>query len=240
MARLLPLERFAPIFEPLADYRIGMVDGVGNPGDRLLDSAARQLMQAFGLKWKTINALADPPNQYADVDVVLLFGGGSGGGPPYCMEIRRRAVESGKPCIMLPQSFHAPEDCRRYVRVYLRESVSRNFCSDGIIAPDLALGYDFPDVAPPHLGEGVFLRHGGHAAFGDRAHDDPCDWCYTAEEYIALAAQYEHIVTDRLHLAVTALGIGRQATLLPVSYHKNRAMWEEWLRDMGCHWSESP
>lgn len=238
--RLLPLEEFEPIFQPLAGQRVGMVDSVGNPGDRLLDTAARQLMQAFGLRWKTINALADPQECYEDVDVVLLAGGGSGGGPPYCIEIRRRAAASGKPCILLPQSFHAPEDCRPYHRVYVRESVSRNFCSTAILAPDLALGYNFLPVPEPHLGRGTFLRHGGHAWYGDRPHCDPCDWVYTAEEYIAFAAQYEWIVTDRLHLAIVALGLGRRATLVKIGYHKNRAMWQEWLKSLGCEWADDP
>lgn len=237
--RLLDLSDFHGVFAPLTYQRVGIVDGVGNPGDRLLDLATRQLLREFRIEYFTVNILCDNPRDY-DLDVLLLAAGGSMGGPPCCQEIRRRAVASGIPCWVLPQSFHAPEDCSDYDRVYVREPVSQTFCESAILAPDLALGYDFPDVPPPHLGEGVFLRGSGHSAFPYHAKIDPAAFCYTPEDYIAFVAQYESIVTDRLHLAITALGIGRDTTLLPVTYHKNRAMWEQWLGPLGCWWRDQP
>jgi hypothetical protein len=50
---------------------------------------------------------------------------------------------------------------------------------------------------------------------------------------------FEHIVTDRLHFAIAGLMTGRDVSLLPNGYHKNRSMYETWLEDLGCHWLES-
>ncbi|NUQ61887.1 MAG: polysaccharide pyruvyl transferase family protein [Pirellulales bacterium] len=237
--RLLSMDRFALIFDGLREKRVGVVDGFGNPGDRLLDAAARQLLDAFGIRHVTVNPFADAPGTYP-ADVLLLAGGGSMGGPRQCVLIRQRALEHGLPCIVLPQSFHAPEECAAYEKVYVRERASLNLWPPGILGPDLALGYDFPAMPAPRFDRGVFLRADGHAMFADRGAVDPAAFCYTPQDYFAFVAAYRHIVTDRLHLAIVALGLGRKATLLPVAYHKNRSMWETWLKDLGCTWSDRP
>jgi exopolysaccharide biosynthesis predicted pyruvyltransferase EpsI len=69
---------------------------------------------------------------------------------------------------------------------------------------------------------------------------DPVKLCRTPDEYLHLAARYESIVTDRLHFAICGLLLGRQVVLLPNSYHKNRSMYETWLRDLGCMFAPEP
>jgi exopolysaccharide biosynthesis predicted pyruvyltransferase EpsI len=54
-----------------------------------------------------------------------------------------------------------------------------------------------------------------------------------------LATQYKRIITDRLHFAISGLILGRETTILPNSYHKNRSMYETWLRDLGCNFAEN-
>jgi len=239
MNRLLPLDPFAPIFQPLVGQRVGIVDGYGNTGDRIVDAAARHLMRQFGIRWQTINPLADPPGSFA-LDVILLAGGGSMGGPRECVLHREAGLAWGLPCIVLPQSFHAPEDCRLFARVYVREPGSLEVYPQGILAPDLALGFEWPDVPAAQHDRGVFLSRGGHNLFSDRGLFDPAPICYTPQDYINHVAAYRHVVTDRLHLCITALGLDRKATLLPVAYHKNRSMWLTWLRDLGCLWADTP
>jgi hypothetical protein len=34
--------------------------------------------------------------------------------------------------------------------------------------------------------------------------------------------------------------MGCSVTLLPVAYHKNRAMYDEWLKPLGCKWADHP
>jgi hypothetical protein len=108
------------------------------------------------------------------------------------------------------------------------------------LAPDLALAYQDEQQLPvTEESLGIFLRddlEGIH----DQAGRDPTRECQTATQYVALASRYGVIVTDRLHFATAALVAGRQAILLPNRYHKNRSMYETWLRDLGCLWSDRP
>jgi exopolysaccharide biosynthesis predicted pyruvyltransferase EpsI len=238
--RLLPSSEFAHVFVPLAGKKIGIVDGWGNVGDDLIYAATRQVMRDFGLSWVTFNPLADNADDF-NLDVLLLFGGGSMGAKLArpAMVIRQAALDTGIPCVVLPQSFHAPEDLP-YKRVYVREHASMAHCQGEVLAPDLALGFDFPEGLTPEKGTGVFLRVNGEPLFRRDSRCDPANFCHTPGEYIQFASRFEHIVTDRLHFAIVGLGLGRRVTLLPVGYHKNRSMWETWLKDLGCEWADSP
>lgn len=235
--RLLSLDYFAQIFEPYSQQTVGLVDGVGNVGDLLLQQATRQLLVEFDVKWRTLNPFADMPQDYG-IKTVLLFAGGSMGGFRPCRIIRQQALLWNVQCVVLPQSFLSPEE-GEFAKVFVRETESLKHSPNGILVPDLALGYDFPQVGSPTQGTGLFLREKGLSIFPDAVKTDPAGFCDTPQEYVNFAAQFAHIITDRLHLAISALGVGRQVTLLPVGYHKNRSMWETWLKQLGCRWSRS-
>jgi exopolysaccharide biosynthesis predicted pyruvyltransferase EpsI len=245
--RLLDLTHFNCIFSrfpALHGPRLGLVDGDGNVGDRLLQQATRQILQAFGLSWQTINILADPVESFRDrVDLLLLFAGGSMGGWRPARLLRQRALATGLPCILLPQTF-LDSEAGNYQRIYVRETASLRYCSQAHLAPDLALGYDFHETQRPSQGTGLFLRKDlsslrtAQQPYAEAL--DPAEICYAPEDYIDFASQYEHLVTDRLHLAITGLGLGRRVTLLPNGHHGNRAVWETWLKELGCAWAERP
>ncbi len=235
--RLLPLTHFAPLFTPLLGRRCGLVDGHGNVGDHLIYLATRQLLDAFGVEW-----IAQRPEDRDPVDVLLLFGGGNlGSRYPKELEIRRQALQRGLPAIVLPQSLMGPEP-GPFERVYVRERASLRYCPEGILAPELALGYDHATpVAAPHEAFGLFLRADEERRIPPvPGASDPTCLCKTPAAYLALAARYAHIVTDRLHFAICGLIQRRRVTLLPNSYHKNRSLWETWLRDLGCEWADHP
>ncbi len=139
--RLIDLSEFEPLFEPLSGLTVGIVDGIGNVGDQLLYLAARQLCKEFNVEHFTVNALAEDP--IPKCDKLLLFGGGNIGYPP-AVAIRVKAFESGIPCWLLPQSVIRHEDLK-CEKMFFRESVSRDIIGHGEIAPDLALGFDFPE-----------------------------------------------------------------------------------------------
>ena len=167
--RLIDLSQFEPIFEPLSGLTVGIVDGVGNIGDQLLYLAARQLCNEFNVEHFTVNALAEDP--IPRCDKLLLFGGGNIGYPP-AVAIRRKAFESGIPCWLLPQSVIRREDLK-CEKMFFRESVSRDIISSGEIAPDLALGFDFPEPKMSKSDSQIFLRRkGGSCEF--RFEDRPC------------------------------------------------------------------
>lgn len=149
------------------------------------------------------------------------------------------AVCEGMRKILLPQSYHEPSP-EEFDTVYLREWQSLEFCPKGIIAPDLALGYTLPKHMPSASESlGIALRDDLESKV-IRVPDafDPIVGLSDHMDYLALASRYDAIITDRLHFAICGLILGRRVTLLPNSYHKNRGMYESWLLELGCHWSE--
>ena len=122
----------------------------------------------------------------------------------------------------------------------MRERASLRYCEHGVLAPDLALGLDYENHVPPTRGRGIFLRRDGESVVAKRWFSrDPVRICKTPTQYLGLAARYQQIVTDRLHFAICGLIVGRDTTLLPNSYHKNRGMYETWLKPLGCRFAEN-
>jgi hypothetical protein len=235
--RLLPVEAFAPIFEPLKGKRIGYVRPRGNVGDALIEWATRQLLEVFGITWTLFDPEANDP---AECDE-LVFGGGGNMGTRYPSnwDLRGRLLALGLPITVFPQSFTSRED-RPYRRVYVRERASLALCPGGIIAPDLALGLHPPECLPPVHGLGIFLRRDAERLARFRwFRIDPARRCQTPQAYLALAATCERIVTDRLHFAICGLLAGRQTTLIANDYHKNASMYDTWLRSLGCRFARS-
>jgi len=230
---LLPFDHFAPVFEPLMGRRIGYVRPVGNVGDQMIEAGMMRLLEHFRVDWRPWH-----PQQPVDVDE-LIFGGGGNMGTLYLnnWRLRGHCLRSGLPLTILPQSFTTPEP-RRFTRVFVREKGSLRLASGAVLAPDLALALDRRHDLPPRRLWGLFLRKDGEsAAQAPRSGRDPARLAKTIDEYIRLAARYERIVTDRLHFAVAGLIAGRRVTLLPNSYHKNAAMHESWLADLGCRFA---
>jgi exopolysaccharide biosynthesis predicted pyruvyltransferase EpsI len=233
--RLLPIEAFAAVFEPLAGRRIGFVAPLGNVGDGLIRLGTFQLLDEFGIRWQVVN-----PENCPDVDE-LVFGGGGNMGALYRnnWELRGRILKLGIPVTILPQSFNSRED-RPYRKVYVRERSSLGYCERAELAPDLALGLSYVTRTAARQCLGVFVRNDRERVVQRPWRScDPAKICRTPEQYLELAAQYEHIVTDRLHFAISSLIVGRKTTLLPNSYHKNSSMYETWLQALGCRFAHS-
>jgi len=235
--RLLSEELFAPIFNELRGLRVGIVDGIGNVGDDLLYLATRQFCDIFDVDHFTVNPLAEEP--IPRCDKLLLFAGGNVGYPK-CAAIRNKAYESGIPCWMLPQSVFRKEDLP-FERLFFRESKSRDIIGKGEIVPDLALGFDFPEVDCKKSGDETFLRATNESVFIyiPRKHrKDPASFCHTPRQYWEYAAKYSAITTDRLHFAICGIAMKSRVKLLPVYYHKNKTMFNEYLEKLGCLYSE--
>ena len=238
--RLLGPEAFAHVCEPLLGRRVGYVRPVGNVGDLLIEMAMAQLFATYGIRWSLVDL--DAGARGLDAVDLLVFGGGGNMGTRYSNNyaIRGRALATGLPVVILPQSFTSPED-RPFARVYVREQISLSLHHGGTLAPDLALGLAWPAHAAATRGLGIFLRRdqerGGRKPL---LASDPVRLAGTAAEYLALASRYQRIITDRLHFAVAGLHAGRDVTLVANDYHKNRSMFDTWLSDLGCRFAESP
>jgi hypothetical protein len=237
--RLLGPDMFAAVCDPLVGKRVGYVRPEGNVGDHLIELAMAQLFAAFGIRWSLVSH--DEGSRSYERHDVLVFGGGGNMGTRYTgnYELRSRALATGLPLVILPQSFTSPED-RKFERVYVRERASLALRPDGILAPDLALGLEWRTPPRPRDERGIFLRRdqerGGRKPLLVR---DPVRMAATPADYLALAARYRRIITDRLHFAVAGLHAGREVTLVANDYHKNRSMHDTWLADLGCRFAES-
>ena len=232
---LLGPEAFTQVMEPLVGLRVGYVRPAGHVGDSLIELAMRQLFRHYGIRWR----LHDFAGRTA-VDVLVFGGGGSmGTRSPHNYDLRTQALASGLPVVILPQSFTDRED-RRFAKVFVRERSSLDLRPDGILAPDLMLGLEWPAADRPVQDLGILMRR-DHERTGRRLQlsRDPASLCRTPAESLALAARYRRIITDRLHFAIAGLHAGREVTLLPNNYHKNRSMHETWLADLGCRFAES-
>jgi len=67
---------------------------------------------------------------------------------------------------------------------------------------------------------------------------DPVKQCKTFEDWVSIHANSEKIVTNRLHSSILGLILGKNTTLLPNSYHKNRSVWEHSLKNRGVLWQD--
>ncbi len=232
---LLEPGAFERVMAPLLGRRVGYLRPQGHVGDALIELAMTQLFAEFGIQWQPLDL--DEP---AEVDVVVFGGGGSMGRRSVQNHaLRTRALSLRLPVVVLPQSFTDRED-RSFAQVFVRERASLDLRPDGVLAPDLALGLAWPAAGPPVQDLGILMRR-DHERTGRRLQlaRDPVALCSTPTETLALAARYRRIITDRLHFAIAGLHVGREVTLLPNNYHKNRSMHETWLAGLGCRFAES-
>lgn len=242
--RLLPLSAFDEIFLPLKGSTVMVTEGCGvNPGDLLIYRATEQMLNEHGIAWKKL-----PVEQMSgQVDHVLLFGGGNLQSP-YKNEctIRNklviRARQLGIPTTLLPQSTFQEVSMQGCVadRAFVRERESLKLYPGAMLAPDLVLGAVFGDPPAPSEPVGHVFRNdleglARKSNYGYRLPPDPVR-VSNVSVYLKMCASYEAIYTDRLHVAITGLALGRKVTLVQNAYHKNKSMYDTWLQRLGCEW----
>lgn len=234
MVPLMEAEAYEGVFARWRGARARYFGAIGNVGDRLIDLATMQLFEHFGIQVV----------ESGESDVWFWAGGGNMGDLyPRTIGIRKqaaeRAVSAGVPFVVLPQSWNAADDTR-WSEAFARERESLRFAPDAILAPDLALAFRVRDPLPAATMEvGLFFREDlERHPDRSRGMTDPAKVCRSPHAYLALAARYEEIHTDRLHFAISGLIAGRRVVLYENSYHKNRAVWREWLQGLGCGFEE--
>ncbi len=247
MKRLLPKEKFDDVFLPLQGKRVGYLKMYGNVGDRLIDWATEQMFDEYDIEYGSLNWAQGGGNQ----DLVLkhtdtiVFAGGGNLGRKYenCYHLRQQYFSSGLPITVLPQSLtDSNERLDEYATVYLREQSSRELFEHGIFAPDLALGFNPPDLEIDRdIDIGIFIREDEEniVGFPDNSIGDPALLCDSVMEYLRLAGRCHTIYTDRLHFAICGLICGSSVYLLPGSYYKNSAVYQSSLEQLGCKWCEN-
>lgn len=233
--RLLPFEAFEGVFGRWrgANARL-FFDPRGNPGDWMIREGEKQLMAHYGIK-----------QEDCAVDVVF-FGGGGNMGSTYTSaqdalrDARDAATKAGVPLVILPQSWTGADPIQGDFS-FARERYSLAYAPGAVLAPDLALAYlpveEVKTQAMP-LAEAHFFRADDEHAGATHPLNlgDPAWGSSSPLDYFNKAAMASRVHTDRLHFAVASLVMGRRTVLYPNTYHKNRGMWEAWLKDLGCEW----
>jgi exopolysaccharide biosynthesis predicted pyruvyltransferase EpsI len=260
-ARLIAPELFAPAFEPLRGKRIAYVSLPGNWGDRLIDQGAFEMFDHFGVTVADVgpfyhhNQVAPPEAEVCQhphihgmrpklegIDCIVLAGGGSMG---TCYlesgAIRTHLRSFGVPIVVMPSTFTNPDPhVDHYAQAYVRENGSLIHHPKGVLVPDLALAVTHSLAGPPSRPGGLFLRQDGEALYGHLPSAANPHARISLAEYLAMAERQNYIITDCLHFAIAGLYFQRDVTLLPGAIHKNRSMWETWLRDLGVKWKDAP
>lgn len=235
--RLLKLDFFVPIFIRLAGLKVKLTKGAGiNRGDLLLYESVNFLCKEF--KVKVVDKMSE-------ANVCLLFPGGNTGSLyRHESEIRSSIIEEAKEfkteCWLLPQSFYDSSDNETLeycTRIFIREKESRKFAPKRAeLCPDLALGYQF-EISEPTEEEALILRQDDENIYKTKRKDiiiEDFSCTGSVSSYIENSMKYRKILTDRLHVCICSLAAGRDVTFIEGSYHKNRSMYETWLKDLGC------
>jgi hypothetical protein len=145
---LIPESAFADIFEPYSGLTVYLSDEIpGNPGDRLIQAATRQLFRYY-----KITETKNP----ADAAAFFYPGGGNIGGQYQFPQIDAFfEMAKGKPTIVLPQTWmHPDKHGDKITKAFVRDEESLKFRPDAILVPDLSLAYRTALVGEHLSGEG--------------------------------------------------------------------------------------
>lgn len=258
---LLDRSLFKPLITPFKNKLVGVILPLGNIGDKLHQSGLIQLLDYYKVNYYIENF----KDNSIKADELIFSGGGMLGkiwktqdnyntneelpvlGFKQAYRLRQKAFNSGKPVTIFPQSFSGKEEivCKT---LYVREAASLEYHDEAILAPDTALAYTLPKnvfLEEPTIDKGIWLKYNtsdeGIIDHKDSL-GDPIHYASSVIEYIQLAARYKNIYSDRCHFIIAAL-IANQNTkekrnihILANSYHKNRSLWETWLKDLGVKW----
>jgi exopolysaccharide biosynthesis predicted pyruvyltransferase EpsI len=239
---LLPINEFSKIFEPFKNKKIALVIPPGNAGDKLIVDGCLQLLNYYEIAHYCIQH-DKILNAHFDCDEIAICGGGNMGSryiwQHYWSRLKKYLFSVNKPITVLPQSYTDSPDLLGYKKVWVREKESFKWCPEAELAPDLALALDFKEsIANATKKLGIWLRTDEESISIDLFSDgDPAKLCNSTEQYIKLAADYEEIITNRLHFAIAGLIAKRKVTLMSNSYYKNKAVYDCWLKNL-CSWKE--
>lgn len=247
---LLPIEKFSEIAEAVAGKTVIYLPPLTkNVGTSLTVRGTLQLFEDNNVRVTNDWERDELPDEPGPVDC-LVYGGGMVG------TIREKGSATRKwlvadyltktelPVLALPMSHMGSEEPRppgEYV-MFARESKSLKYLPESRLAPDLA--FYWKGTVPAHDTDSdgeTFLRADPLSFVSkhwQRGLGDPVKFVNSLDEYFDLASRFEAIHTDRLMFAICGLLLGRRVTLLPDGSGKNRAIYDDWLKEVGCLWNE--
>lgn len=232
--RRLKLESdYSDIFKPYSGGYFKYVDLPGNAGDLMIKLATLQLLEFYNIKQS--DKKHDP--------TVIFYAGGGNIGTYNFDKFKNDAIELkneyGCDLVSLPQTWGIKGIFNEADKIFVRDNVSLTIAKNSILKPDLALGLIIPNELNmfPLYNEGTFFRldQEGTIIPGNNI-CDPAIWATGWLQYIILASQYKVIRTNRLHFAIAGLLLGRDVILYDNNYHKNKSVYDTYLKDLDCRW----
>ena len=238
----------------LAGQHIHFFPKSGNAGDGLITHATYELFERFNIAYTTYHQSETAPSE-----PVVIGGGGNlieGRYTDVADLIRRH---SPRKIVLLPHTVVGYADIvaktHDNLTLFLRDSVSHalalaNGASEAntFLSHDLAFFLEDEHFAKfQRRGKGVLhaLRQDGESAgalpIGRNNLDLSLSWngdlwtdrgsCRASTESLAsYIAQYDSVLTDRLHISILSSMLGKRVALLPNAYFKNRAIYEHSMR----------
>jgi exopolysaccharide biosynthesis predicted pyruvyltransferase EpsI len=216
----------------------------GNAGDALIAEATAQVCRNMGF------------NESPGVRTVLVAGGG-GIHPAYsCLPNRLRRLPRDKRVIVLPSTVSDHWEILRSfdnLTLLARDEVTFGLAGmNGVncmLVHDAAFSFDYGDMDGAGEGELVAMRTDGEGTGEtlppgneDVSAADSGLWLLNgstaaAMRFVRRIAEVREVRTNRLHVAIAAAMLGKDVTLCPGNYFKNRAVWEMSLRELGVKFS---
>lgn len=229
-------EHFGDLWDCVRGHAIGLAQNrFGNWGDELIQRGTLALFAHYGVRCRVLRNDELAKGKWPEgITLIAEPGGGNIGTRPGLGSPRRRRVlaQMPGPRIVLPQSASDDgENLSAFKTVFAREETTwrmlRKVHPDVRLVPDMALALDLPSTDPVH-DDGLFLRDDAERTVAGGV--DPLRLVRNADQYVALAGSYRRVITNRLHFAIAALLQDRSVVLKANSYHKNRSMFDTWLR----------
>ena len=246
-----------------------VVESGGNWGDDLIYLGAKKIFNYLNINYKVVDHHEFMALEIPEDTVVYINGGGAFNElwiQYPIIEFVKSVTSSAKAVIVGPTTFTIDQDFLKQrafsknnntssqkVFIFCRENISYQTLKD--IVPtnfDLLIDHDtaFNNSAEDLLKE---IPHGKYKLYAIREDKEghPIEkldllglWAEpihapSFNEWIALHANANKVITNRLHSSIVCSILGKNVTLLPNSYYKNRSGWEDSLKDKGVRWQEN-
>jgi len=237
------------IRQVLADYAFQRVDFFrfgGNYGDSLIWHGTVNLLREFGIEANYTTIDANPQNP-------ILFVDGGGNLVDYYSDVREflhKKLMAYAQVLILPHTIYGAKQVgllgrfKRTVTTMCRERVSFEFVKQHAKKSNVILWRDCAFYCQAYKeynleGEGVLnaFRTDCESIYARALPSDNIDISRNGyatkplHDLLSTIAHYEAVNTDRLHVAIASLMLGKKVRLFSNSYFKNRAVFDYSLRD---------
>lgn len=214
----------------------------GNYGDSLIWHGTKNLLGSLEIK-ETRVELSSPKHN----DVLLIDGGGNF--VDYYSDVKNFLIQKPdlyEEIVILPHTIFGSRQIEvlnnlsSKITIFCREKVSAKFLEDNLEKGDVYLWHDcafYNQLPLLKGGAGVLnaFRLDKESAINTQAEGNR-DISYNGyatkplDEFIDTLGKYAKINTDRLHVAIGAVLLGKNVNLYPNSYYKNKAVYEYSLK----------